>query len=94
MTMRFECKCGNLLNDVGYPNDTEHFLLNTRSIERFQDLVDDEVSKEGQVEMWPEHWEQSGAVVIWKCHQCGRLYVNPGGRPQEVVVYSIERIGL
>jgi hypothetical protein len=92
--MKLECICGNLMNDVGYPNDTEHLLIGTRSIERLQDLVDREVEEAGTVDMWPEHWDDSGATVVWKCYKCSRLYVNPQGTAENVIVYAIEKVGI
>jgi hypothetical protein len=83
-----------MLSDTAQPNDIEHLLISSRSIERLQDLVDDEVRKEGVVDMWPEHWEQSGAVEIWKCYKCHRLLLRPRESPDKIVVYSVEKIGL
>jgi hypothetical protein len=62
-------------------------------MERLQELVDKQVEKEGVVDMWPEHWEQSGAIDVWKCFQCKRLFFSPKGEPEKIVIYSIEKIG-
>jgi hypothetical protein len=92
--MQFECLCGTMLSDTASPNDTEHLLISSRSIERLQDLVDDELAKDGVVDMWPEHWDECGAIEVWKCHKCNRLYVQPRESPEKIIVYSIEKIGL
>ena len=67
--MHLECLCGALLADTGYPNDTEHFLAGSRSVEMLQHLADDEVRKSGVIDMWPEHWDESGAVEAWQMPQ-------------------------
>ncbi len=92
--MKLECSCGNLMNDVGYPNDTECLLVCAGSLERLQDLVDNEVEGSGTVAMWPEHWDECGATEVWKCYKCGRLYINPKGPAEKVIVYAIEKIGI
>jgi hypothetical protein len=92
--MNLTCLCGNSMSDVGSPNDMECLLISNRSIERLQDLVDEQVSRDGIVDEWPEHWEASGATEVWRCHNCNRLYFRPKGRPEDVVVYAIERVGL
>jgi hypothetical protein len=92
--MRMICVCGTMLSNVGQPNDTEHLMMTSKSIETLQDLADEEVAKEGTIDLWPEHWEQNGAVEVWKCHKCDRLYVDPNGPADQVVVYAIEKIGV
>jgi hypothetical protein len=92
--MQLECVCGTALSDTGYPNDIEHLLIGTHAIERLQEVVDKEVEKEGRIDLWPEHWDESGAIEVWKCFKCGRLYMNIKQPPERIVVYSIERIGL
>jgi hypothetical protein len=94
--MRFTCFCGNSLSNTGQPNDIEHVLLSSRGIERLQDLADAEVSTEGTINEWPEHWEESGAIDVWKCSGCNRLYVFPRGSSDfdKVVVYSVECVGI
>lgn len=92
--MHITCICGTVLSNTALPNDVEHLLLSTRAIEWLQHLVDREVNKDGTVDLWPEHWEQSGAVEVWKCFECNRLYFNVGGPPEKLVVYSAERTGV
>jgi len=92
--MYLKCDCGAVLTDVASPNDIEHLLLSYRAMERLQDLVDTEVGQEGEVQMWPEHWEQAGALVVWRCTTCGRLYLNARGPASEVVVYRFEKKGI
>jgi hypothetical protein len=92
--MNLWCICGNPMSDSGSPNDTEHLLISNRSMEQLQDLVDGEVEKDGTVDMWPEHWEQSKALEVWKCYKCQRLYLNPKGPSEQVIVYSIEKVGI
>ena len=82
------------MSDIGAPNDTENLLISNRSIELLQDLVDSQVQSDGIVDEWPEHWENSKALEVWKCYACNRLYVSPKGPPEQVIVYSIERVGI
>lgn len=89
-----KCICGHTIDDIAAPNEVEHLLVSYRAMERLQDLVDEECGPSGSIDMWPEHWEESGAVDVWKCPICERLYVNPKGKPEDVVIYKIERIGL
>lgn len=91
--MNLKCACGYWMSDVGAPNDTEHLLLSNRAQERLQDLVDDQVRREGVVDMWPEHWEACGALEAWVCPSCRRIYVNPKGPGEGVIVYAVERVG-
>jgi hypothetical protein len=79
-----------VLNDNAAPNDVEHLLLNYIAKEKVQDLVDDECAQNNAIDMWPEHWEDAGAIPVWKCFVCGRLYIDPFGKIDEIVVYSIE----
>jgi hypothetical protein len=94
--MKFTCLCGNPLSNTGQPNDTEHLLLSNRGVERLQDLADAQVSAEGIIDEWPEHWEESGAIEVWKCLECNRLYVFPSNSFDfdKVVVYKVERTGI
>jgi hypothetical protein len=94
--MRFPCLCGNGLSNAGQPNETEHFLISNRAVEELQNLADAEVSAKGVIDDWPEHWEDSGAVEVWKCSACNRLYVFPHGSFDfdKVVVYQVERVGI
>lgn len=86
--------CGTTLDDIAAPNNVEHLFLSSYAKEKLQDLVDEECSADGEIDMWPEHWEESGAVEIWKCFQCGRLYLDPKGDVEKVVVYAIEQVGI
>lgn len=92
--MNFRCLCGESLSDVASPNNVEHILLADAAIERLQNLVDKEVEADGEIQMWPEHWEDAGAVDIWKCPTCKRLYLGARGDPSQIQVYKIEQVGL
>jgi hypothetical protein len=89
--MILKCRCGTLLDNIGYPNTVEHLLVSNKAEERLQDLVDQEVEENGEIQMWPEHWEKSNAVKIWKCYECNRLYLEPEGDLEKVIVYKIEQ---
>ncbi len=92
--MQIECACGLMLSNTGQPNDVECLLVPSRSIEKLQDLIDEEVATNGSVDMWPEHWEESGAIEVWRCRQCGRLYFNANKSRENIVVYNIEKTGI
>lgn len=92
--MILKCVCGHTIDDIAAPNEVEHLLLDYRRMERLQDLVDAECRDNGSVDSWPEHWEEAKAIVVWKCSFCRRLYVDPEGSAEDVVVYRIERTGL
>jgi hypothetical protein len=92
--MRLKCLCGNNLDDIAFPNSVEHLLLNTYAKEKLQDLVDNEVKENGEVDMWPEHWEDAGSVITWKCFECGRLYLDAEGDKDKIIVYKIEQQGI
>jgi len=92
--MNLTCICGNGMTNGGSPNDTQHLLISDRSIEKLQDLVDGQVRTDGVIDEWPEHWENSGATEVWMCYGCKRLYVRPTGPRDQVIVYSIEKVGI
>jgi hypothetical protein len=92
--MLFECLCGTSLCNTVCPNDIEHLLISSQSKEDLQDLVDTEVSENRQIDMWFEHWEESKSIIVWKCYECGRLYVDAEGDPEKVIVYKIEQKGI
>ncbi len=92
--MELKCICGNVMSDIGSPNDTEHLLISNRSVERLKDLVDSQIERNGIVDEWPEHWEQSGALEVWKCYACKRLYMSPKGPADEIIVYKMEKTGI
>jgi len=79
------------MNDIAAPNSIEHLLLSYAAMERLQDLVDQEVSADGKVSLWPEHWEEAGAIVVWRCPNCARLHLNARSQKEDVVVYKIEK---
>jgi hypothetical protein len=89
--MFLKCLCGNVMNDIAAPNGVEHILLSYSAKERLEHLVHKEVSSDCTVDMWPEHWEESGAIDVWKCPDCGRLYFNAKGNTDDVIVYKIEK---
>lgn len=83
------------MSDVGAPNDIEHKLISNRSEEKFQHLVEQEVAQNNaRIDMWPEHWDDAGAVDVWKCSQCHRLFYNAYGKPEEIIIYNVEQHGL
>jgi hypothetical protein len=82
------------MSNSGHPNDVEYLLVGTREQEKLQHLADSEVSKDGRIDLWPEHWEDSGAKVLWNCVECGRLYLNATEDLGEIIVYKIEKQGL
>ena len=92
--MYLKCDCGLVLNDIASPNDVEQIMLSDRAKERLQDLVDVEVERERKISMWPEHWEDAGAIDVWRCPNCGNLYFNARGAQSEIIVYRFERKGL
>jgi len=92
--MYLKCSCGNVMNDIAGPNTVEHVLLSDYAQERLQDLVDKEVATNGQVDLWPEHWDEAGSIDVWKCQDCDRLYFNARGKKEDIVVYKIEKKGL
>jgi hypothetical protein len=92
--MNFKCLCGTSLNNNACPNEIEHLLISAGSQESLQNLVDEEVEANGEVNLWPEHWEDSKSIIVWKCYECGRLYIDAEGDPEKVVVYQIEQQGI
>lgn len=92
--MYLQCRCGNVMNDVASPNQVEHHLLNSYAKEKLQDLADEEVAAEGEIGMWAEHWDESGAINVWRCPVCERLYLNALGAKKNITVYKIEKKGL
>ena len=92
--MFLQCLCGHVMNDIASPNEVQHLLISDAVMERMQDLVDREVAAEGAEDLWPEHWEESGAIPTWKCHHCQRLLVGVGGKPEDIVVYKVEQKGI
>lgn len=86
--------CGTVLDDIASPNDIEHELVSFRSKESLESLVGREIKESGKVDMWPEHWEDSGSVIVWKCSKCKRLYVDAEGDQEKVIVYKVEQYGI
>jgi hypothetical protein len=91
--MYFRSLCGHYLDNTAFPNPIAHHVLSDRNRERLENLVDQECGEHGTIRMWPEHWEET-TVEAWKCPVCERVYVNPTGPRDEVVVYRKERVGL
>jgi hypothetical protein len=89
--MFLKCACGTVLDDIAAPNSVEHLLLSYAAMEKLEGLVDEEVEAHGVVNEWPEHWENAGAVDVWRCHHCGRLHFNAKGAREDRVVYAIEQ---
>lgn len=89
--MFLQCECGQMLNDNAFPNNVQHLLLTTYAQERLQDSVDKEVIADKVVDMWPEHWEESGVINVWKCFVCNRLYLNVGNENEDIIVYKVEK---
>ncbi len=92
--MYLKCLCGKHLSDTAHPNETEYLLVSTLSQEKLQDLVDKEVAENAVVDMWPEHWEESGTEELWKCSECNRLYFNIFDSVENIIDYKIEQKGL
>jgi hypothetical protein len=92
--MYLECFCGRVMFNTGSPNGIEHVLLYDYALEKLQALVNAEVDKDGTVDLWPEHREDSGALNVWKCPDCQRRYISPDGEKEKVIVYTIERRGM
>jgi hypothetical protein len=92
--MRIQCLCGNSPSNTAYPDNIQHVLLDAYAVEKLQDAVDEEVKESGVVDMWPEHWDSSGAIEVWKCLECERLHFYPKGDPKDALVYKLERKGL
>ena len=82
------------MTNIASPNDTEHLLVSDRSLERLQNLVDSEVARNGNVDEWPEHWENCNPHEVWMCGECRRLYFAPHGERDQITVYAIERVGV
>jgi hypothetical protein len=92
--MRFSCLCGNTLSNAGSPNATEHFLIDSFGVEKLQDLADTQSAAQGAITEWAENWIESGAIEVWKCDVCKRLYFSPTQGLDKVVVYKVEQTGL
>ncbi|MCI0705471.1 MAG: hypothetical protein L0241_30800 [Planctomycetia bacterium] len=93
--MKFPCLCGRILSNAGSPNNTEHVLLSSVGVERLQDLIAEQfATAQGKVVLWADSWEESGAIEVWKCSDCQRLYVSPKDGFDKVVVYKIEQVGI
>ncbi len=88
--MFFKCECGQVLNDIAYPNSVEHYLVSSNNREKLEHLVDTEVKNDQIVDMWTEHWEDSGSTPTWRCFVCERLYLNVG-TDKEIIVYRPEK---
>jgi hypothetical protein len=82
------------MTDVASPNDVEHRLLSDRASEKLEGLVYKECTTTGGIDSWPEHWEESGSIDVWRCTECGRLYFNARGNVDDIIVYIIEQTGL
>ena len=78
-SMKLKCVCGYVMTNIASPNDTEHLLVSDRSQELLQNLVDSQVSRDGIVDEWPEHWKNCNPHEVWMCSECKRLYFSPYG---------------
>ena len=92
--MFLKCICGNTMSDIASPNGVEGKYLNDYTQEKFQEVVDNEVSTDGKIDMWAEHWEDAGSTIVWKCLECERLYFNAIGDSENIIVYKVEKKGL
>jgi len=93
--MRFRCVCGRTLSNSGVPNAIEHLFISSYGIEKLQDLVDVQSEENrGPTDDWPENWEDSEAIEVWKCSDCQRLYFSPSEGFESTVVYKVEQIGI
>ena len=91
--MYFRSICGHYLDNTAFPNPIAYHVLSDRNRERLETLADRECAEHGRNRMWPEHWEEL-SVEAWKCPNCERVYVNPTGPRDQVVVYKRERVGM
>jgi hypothetical protein len=92
--MRFPCLCGRGLSDAGSPNLTEHYLLSSVGVERLYTVVADQFAARGRIDLSSDSWEDAGAIEVWKCSDCQRLYVSPKDGFDKVVVYKVEQVGI
>ena len=96
--MYLKCICGYIIHNIAYPGKIEHLLLSSHAQEKLQDLVDCEVKENGKVDMWPEHWEDSGTEEVWHCFKCNRLYIGINNVSENwkdrVLVYKLEQEGI
>ena len=93
--MNIRCLCGYHMNNAAVPNGIEHILINDYAQELLETAVDNEVRRDGKVDFWPDHWEDVGAIVVWKCPQCNRLYLNADAPDSaNIQVYVLEQTGL
>lgn len=88
------CSCGHVLSWGRSPDNFEFLYLSYAAKERLQDLVDSQVERDGVIDEWPEHWEGSNAIDVWKCPICNRLYFSPMGPREQIAVYNLERVGI
>jgi hypothetical protein len=91
--MYFTSMCGYVMSNVAFPNPIAYHVLSALDRERLENFADEECAANGVIDGWPEHWEAT-TIEVWKCPQCHRVYVNPTGPPEEVVVYQHERVGM
>jgi hypothetical protein len=93
-TVFLRCPCGYTLTNVASPGAIAHKLLTDHGVERLENAVDREVAANGSIDSWPEHFEEAGAIEIWVCPKCKRLFVHAVDSPADIVVYSRESVGL
>jgi hypothetical protein len=91
--MYFRSICGHYLDNTAFPNPIAYRVIGDRDRERLETLADRECAERGSNRMWPEQWEETSAEA-WKCPVCERVYVNPTGPRDRVVVYQRERVGM
>src|SRR4051794_35467704 len=92
--MFLRCPCGYTLSNGASPGRIRHLLLTDHGVEDLENAVDREVAQVGCVDSWPEHFESAAAIETWVCPKCLRLFLYPTDRPEEIIVYQRERIGL
>lgn len=92
--MRFPCLCGRGLSDAGSPSHTEHYLISSGGVERLYVAVATALAARGGIDLSSDSWEEAGAIEVWKCSDCQRLYVSPKDGFDKCVVYKIEQVGV
>jgi hypothetical protein len=80
MMASFYCKCGDRLNNVQAPNDTEWIVYSDREWDRILEV--DTINT----------WEiPSPNVEVWRCPKCERVYVFKDNRLiKYYVLHSID----
>jgi hypothetical protein len=92
--MFMRCPCGYTLSDGASPGRIRHLLLTDQGVEDLENAVDREVAEAGCVDSWWDHFQSAAAIEVWVCPKCLRLFLYPTDRPEEIIVYQRDRIGI